>query len=327
VVIYIDKEEKWRSEKLRKTLSPRLQENVPMWALCMLTDFWSWRSLNCLRSFQPSSPIKIELLRSGSLLHRGDSVLGRFTGQVVDLIENGERNWTDREVCSPDPFQDTVLHLKDEKIAENGLQMKVKLTLAAEPSGLDIRMADVDDSIARIDGTASFSEISKYVDTSTSVVSAAQAAYESAQTFGSSIAPLGQALESLQQIVSVVDGFADVRLSSSVTVRVTDSLMQGPSNLQSCMDSSVVCVQGKYKVIKLVRSVGFAKSLLRHYRSRCAKTMIFESLPSLFEKRSPLPTNVLICASLKDQRTLFEKWAAQSWKLPHLWTSMWGYPS
>jgi hypothetical protein len=105
---------------------------------------------------------------------------------------------------------DIPVPLKDAHHADSGISLKLKFSLASEATSTDEPMQGVDASIGRMDGAISFVAVPGYTNTTNSVTSAAQAAYETAQSFGSSIAPLGQALQSLQQIVNVVDGFADV---------------------------------------------------------------------------------------------------------------------
>ena len=52
--------------------------------------------------------------------------------------------------------------------------------------------------------------ISNVVDQGDNIITQAQSAYEATQTFSSAVEPIGQALQSLAQVVSVVDGLVEV---------------------------------------------------------------------------------------------------------------------
>lgn len=70
------------------------------------------------------------------------------------------------------------------------------------------RMNDPATHLGLSDGSGPLAVASGYVDITSTM---AGSAYQMAQTIGSSVEPLGRALQSLEQIVKVVDGIADVR--------------------------------------------------------------------------------------------------------------------
>ena len=108
---------------------------------------------------------------------------------------------------------------------------------------------EIEDSLnhlSPLDGSGPLSVASGYVDTTSAI---AGTAYQLAQGIGSAVEPLGHALQSLEQIVKVVDGIADVTFTTVVhNVSQTDFLL-GPPYLQGCLDGLIFGLQGTSFVV------------------------------------------------------------------------------
>jgi hypothetical protein len=148
-----------------------------------------------------------------------------------------------------------VVHfpLTDQHGVETGAEVTFKLALHSEfaPSAAQIELhrankkaEEIEDSLnhlSPLDGSGPLAVASGYVDTTSAI---AGSAYQLAQDIGSAVEPLGHALQSLEQIVKVVDGIADVTFTPVVRNVSQTDFLSGPSYLQGRLDGLVFCLQG-----------------------------------------------------------------------------------
>lgn len=164
--------------------------------LCMI----SW--------FEASSVISITIFRASKLrrfkIPKQPHVVGRCSGRVVDLVENGKsiRSLAMAGMRQLKSLIDTTLDLADSIGASIGPSIRMTLSLVTGPQDSFMKMVDAD--ISRLEVTPLFSRESEEID---ATVRFAQNGTVTAQTISPCIAPLGQAL---QGIVKLVDSLADV---------------------------------------------------------------------------------------------------------------------
>jgi len=110
--------------------------------------------------------------------------------------------------------------LTDKHDVKTGADATFKLTVHPDAAPSELRRANkeverMDDPATLSGGSGPLAVASGYVDITSTL---AGSAYQVAQTIGSSVEPLGRALQSLEQIVKVVDGIADVSFLSLHTM-------------------------------------------------------------------------------------------------------------
>jgi hypothetical protein len=91
------------------------------------------------------------------------------------------------------------------------VNIKLSIHASSTPSedlGFEVDGGQAMDRLAYSDGP--IANISNVVDQGDTITTQAQSAYEAAQVFSSSAEPIGQALQSLAQVVGVVDGLVEV---------------------------------------------------------------------------------------------------------------------
>jgi hypothetical protein len=136
--------------------------------------------------------LHIKVLRTSSSPFRTSSktpdILGKLSTKIIDLIENGEGGIHTLLLLLTVP-EETSLPLTDESGGENGAHVAFKLTIHTDTA----TMLDSNDVNTRI-----------------------TKAKEAAQTVGPWDAPLRKALQSLEQIMNIVGGIAEVIQSCSL---------------------------------------------------------------------------------------------------------------
>jgi methyl-accepting chemotaxis protein len=111
--------------------------------------------------------------------------------------------------------------MNDDKEIANGAQLSLHLVLQEspdiDPNGLryaNDKASAVHASIQHmnrlVDGSRPLASISETSDSGIAIATTAQGIYENTQATGSCVQHLGRALQSLEQVVKVVDGIAEV---------------------------------------------------------------------------------------------------------------------
>ena len=173
---------------------------------------------------------------------------------------------------------DAILPLTSGVGVEAGVGVRVKLLLVSDPTK-DVNSA-VDGFITRLDDAGEFTTISGHVDMATSATGTAD---KVAQTLGPCTAPLAQALQSLDHIVTIVDGIVDVcSLRSSVVFPFFKFVTQVHPicKIAWTLLSSVYKVSAPAQNIFIGGLGGVA--LFRCYEHRCFKTTPFEIWQRVF---------------------------------------------
>ncbi|THH11967.1 hypothetical protein EW146_g7869, partial [Bondarzewia mesenterica] len=182
VVVCIDAEKRWKSKKKRfGGGSPRWDEESRL-------------------PFRPSSVIKVEIFRESllaSLFPRKRYLVGRYSGKVSELLENGS---------------DMVLDLTDDTGAKIQTQIKMQFSLVSD--SVKDTMGRIKHATSRLDDSNVLTTISGTIDAG---ASAAQTGYEAGQALGSCVKPLGQALEVMARLLQTFsDAHPILKVSSTV---------------------------------------------------------------------------------------------------------------
>ncbi|THH13086.1 hypothetical protein EW146_g7087 [Bondarzewia mesenterica] len=214
VVVCIDAEKRWKSKKKRfGGGSPRWDEESRL-------------------PFRPSSVIKVEIFRESllaSLFPRKRYLVGRYSGKVSELLENGS---------------DTIFDLTDDTGAKIQTQIKIQLSLVLD--SVQDTMERIKHATSRLDDSNVVTTISGTIDAG---ASAAQTGYEAAQALGSCVKPLGQALEVMARLLQTFSDAMKAQGLQDDAVRVlAESLYEMLGAAKECPD--LTAISGTENVIE-----------------------------------------------------------------------------